>query len=101
MVVKQNPRMLRAACLKVLHQAVQGDIPSFREIADRLDGRVAQAITGADGGPLETTDIGVKELARRLAFVLAQGVDQAQSDNIIDGELAENEAIENGSGDSS
>jgi hypothetical protein len=27
---------------------VQGDVPSIREIADRLDGKVAQAIIGGD-----------------------------------------------------
>lgn len=48
-----------------------GDVKAIREVADRLDGRVAQAITGEDGAPLipEYTDA---DRARALAALLAK-----------------------------
>jgi hypothetical protein len=30
-----------------------GDVAAFREVRDMTDGKVPQAITGEDGGPLE------------------------------------------------
>lgn len=35
----------------------EGDLLAIKEINDRLDGKPAQAITGADGGPIEFTAI--------------------------------------------
>jgi hypothetical protein len=32
-------------------------LPFFKELGDRLDGKPAQAITGADGGPLQVEKI--------------------------------------------
>jgi hypothetical protein len=29
-----------------------GDVPALKEIGDRLDGKVPQAVTGAEGGPI-------------------------------------------------
>lgn len=29
-----------------------GDVPALKEIGDRLDGKVPQAVTGENGGPL-------------------------------------------------
>lgn len=52
-IAKQNKKKLRAACEKLLDQAVEGDISAFREFRDTLDGKPAQAITGPDGGALE------------------------------------------------
>lgn len=37
---------------KLLTKCEQGDVTALRELGDRMDGRPAQAITGADGGPL-------------------------------------------------
>ena len=37
---------------KFLDAVETGDIQAFKELGDRLDGKPAQAITGADGGPL-------------------------------------------------
>lgn len=34
-----------------------GEVSSIREIADRLDGKVTQAISGPDGGPIQTVDL--------------------------------------------
>ncbi len=49
LIAKQNPEKLRAACMKVLDQAVAGDLACFHEIADRLDGRVAPAMPDSGG----------------------------------------------------
>lgn len=34
---------------------------------------VPHELTGKDGGPLQTEDVGARELARRLAFIIAKG----------------------------
>ncbi len=88
LVAKQNPDKLRAACMKVLDKAVAGDLASLAFIADRLDGRVPTAPLDFAGGGVEYTgiervivhpdNIGDKELARRLAFVLAKGADLSE-----------------------
>lgn len=38
---------------KLLAQCDAGDMAALRELGDRLEGKPAQAITGAGGGPLE------------------------------------------------
>jgi hypothetical protein len=38
---------------KLVDAAIEGDIQAAKEINDRIDGRVPQAITGEDGGPIE------------------------------------------------
>jgi hypothetical protein len=37
---------------KLLTLCDEGDISALRELGDRLEGKPAQAITGADGGPI-------------------------------------------------
>lgn len=44
---------LRKIARTQIISAIGGDIPAAKEIADRLDGKPAQAITGADGGALQ------------------------------------------------
>jgi hypothetical protein len=41
---------------KVVERALEGDQKATEEIANRLDGKAAQAVevTGADGGPVQT-----------------------------------------------
>lgn len=51
-VAQDDGKKLRAAAEKLIDLAVAGDVGALRELGDRLDGKVAQAITGADGGPL-------------------------------------------------
>ncbi len=36
----------------LMNEAVKGDVPAMKEIADRLDGKVPQAVTGEGGGPI-------------------------------------------------
>ena len=50
-----RPRTLRAIARKLLEMACEGDTKSIEIIADRLEGKVAQALVGADGGPLQIT----------------------------------------------
>ncbi len=40
----QSPDKLRQACIAILEKAAEGDLACFREIADRLDGKAAQAL---------------------------------------------------------
>lgn len=45
-----DPKQLRRIAKKLLAKAEEGDVHAIREVADRLDGKVPQAITGEDGG---------------------------------------------------
>lgn len=53
-IAKQNPKKLRAACLKLLDKAEQGDVSAFKEFTDRLDGKAIQPteISGPNGSPI-------------------------------------------------
>lgn len=42
------PKLARA----LIQKAFDGDVSALKEIGDRLEGKAAQAITGADGAPL-------------------------------------------------
>lgn len=45
---------LRAVADALLDKAMSGDVQAIKEVADRLDGKVAQAIVGDDeGGPVQ------------------------------------------------
>lgn len=48
---------LRKVSEALLNKAIDGDITAAKEIRDTLDGKPAQAITGADGGPLEIAKV--------------------------------------------
>lgn len=38
--------------IQLIDEAIKGDVPAIKEVADRLDGKVPQAVTGEGGGPL-------------------------------------------------
>jgi molecular chaperone GrpE (heat shock protein) len=42
---------------KLVDAVANGDLQAIKELGDRIDGKPAQAITGADGGPLETRNV--------------------------------------------
>jgi molecular chaperone GrpE (heat shock protein) len=42
---------------KLIEAVSKGDLQALKEFGDRIDGKPAQAITGADGGPLETRNV--------------------------------------------
>lgn len=45
-------------------------------VADEWRDSNRTEITGANGGPIETKDVSATELARRLAFLLASGIEE-------------------------
>jgi hypothetical protein len=45
-----DPLRLRRIAKKLLNRAEEGDVRAIQEVADRLDGKVPQAITGDDDG---------------------------------------------------
>ena len=49
-----SKRMTLAECmvLATIKEATKGNIAAVREITDRVEGKVAQPLTGADGQPL-------------------------------------------------
>ena len=48
---------LRAVADALVKKAMEGDVAAIREIGDRLDGKVPQALehTGDEGGPISLT----------------------------------------------
>lgn len=48
-------------------KAKKGDVPAVKELFDRLWGKASQAITGADGGPIQFGDIIVKLASGKVA----------------------------------
>ena len=59
-VVTQSPEKLKKACEKVLDDAVDGNLAAFGVIADRLDGKPHQSISGLDGADLIPTIVTIK-----------------------------------------
>lgn len=49
--VKGKSKLDRIAA-QLVTVAMDGDVQAAKEIADRLDGKVPQAVTGDDGGPI-------------------------------------------------
>lgn len=47
----QDPNRLRRIAEAMLDAAEEGNLAAIKEMGDRLDGKVPQAITGPDGGP--------------------------------------------------
>lgn len=67
---------LEKICEKVRDLADEGEQWAVQEVFNRLEGRVAQGVelTGANGGEVVIRDANTSMgIARRLAFVLAQG----------------------------
>jgi hypothetical protein len=69
-----------------------GEVASIKEIADRLDGKVTQGISGPDGGPIQTVDLtnlSEDDLTRlELVFGRLAGIasDDGETDQIGEGE---------------
>ena len=51
--VQEDAKRVRQAAEKLLTLAAEGESWAIKELADRLDGKPAQAVTGANGKPLE------------------------------------------------
>lgn len=68
---------------RLVAEALKGEGWAIREIGDRLDGRVPQAVemTGEGGGEIVVRDASTTMgIARRVAFVLARGAIAAAAD---------------------
>jgi len=48
-----KPAEAQAVAKALVRQAKRGNVRAFDSLADRVDGKVPQAVTGDDGGPLE------------------------------------------------
>lgn len=51
-LLAEDGKKLRALADKIIDKALEGDVSALKEIGDRVDGKPAQAITGADGNDL-------------------------------------------------
>jgi hypothetical protein len=62
-LLAEDGKKLRALADKIIDKALEGDVSALKEIGDRVDGKAAQAIVGADGGDLvvriEASDAGL------------------------------------------
>lgn len=58
-IAAQDPQKLRRIAESLYARAEEGDIQAIKEIGDRLDGKVAQALAlmGEDGGPVQFQQI--------------------------------------------
>ncbi len=54
---KGHPKRLNRLADALLNKCEEGDIPALKEFGDRVEGKVPQAITGADGGAIEIAQI--------------------------------------------
>ena len=53
LIVTQDKRKrMRAAAEALVSKAEEGDTAALKELGDRVEGRVPQAITGQEGGPI-------------------------------------------------
>lgn len=51
-LLAEDGKKMRALAEKLVEKALEGDVTALKEVGDRSDGKPAQAIVGADGGPL-------------------------------------------------
>lgn len=71
-------KALRAITDAAVKQAITGDSQDRRDIADRLDGKPAQAITGPQGEPISIVE----------RVIVVQALDNTD-DNVIEGEVVQ------------
>lgn len=56
---------LRAVAEALVNKALTGDVPAIKEIADRLDGKVPQALVGDDNeNPINVVAKVIREVVR-------------------------------------
>lgn len=75
-LLENDGARLRTVALKLISLAEEGEISAIKEVLDRVDGKVPAGVelTGANGGELVVRDAHTAMgVARRVAFVLAQG----------------------------
>jgi hypothetical protein len=67
----------RAAVYGMFTKAIKGDVSAFKEIIERIDGKVVtlQEHTGKDGGPIQTqelSELSPEERKRRIDELIAK-----------------------------
>ena len=67
-----DPKSLRRIARGLLELAAERDVRAIQEIADRMDGKVAQAIVGDDDYPPVAPAMSDTDICRRLAFLLTK-----------------------------
>jgi hypothetical protein len=75
-VLAKDGKLARELADKLVRMAMKGNVIAWRELADRVDGKVPQAVemSGPNGGAIQLNDADAQfDRAKRLAFVLAQG----------------------------
>lgn len=63
-----------------------GEVPAIREIADRLDGKVTQGISGHDGGPIRVDVSGMSDEQLATLEAALGGIADASIGDAGDGE---------------
>lgn len=70
----KKPTVWQAGARAILHEMVKGNVAAANTVLDRVEGKLAQPIIGgaADQPPVsvQSRDITLKELARRIGFLL-------------------------------
>lgn len=56
-LLANDGQKLRKLADKLIATAMRGNVNALKEIGDRVEGKVPQAITGADGGPIQVQEI--------------------------------------------
>jgi hypothetical protein len=64
----KNPEYLDILAKKLWEQAMTGDVSAVREVADRLDGKVPQAIVGDD----EESPVRLERIERAIVNVVEE-----------------------------
>lgn len=71
-------KKLREIAGALIDKARSGDIPAIKEVADRLDGKPAQAIIGGDEDD-PAIQVDNRDLARAIMAALSEGVKKDES----------------------
>ena len=74
MAINGEVDKLRTMVRAVVDKAIEGDVPAFREVTDRIEGKSPQAVehSGPDGEPL-LAESDPRQLARAILALLATG----------------------------
>ena len=77
----KGPQALERMADKVVEQALEGNMAAIKEIGDRLDGRAATSASVAavvSDAPQDAGQVDRLEVARRLAWLLNEGLEEVE-----------------------
>lgn len=76
----QNADKLKEACEKIIENAANGDLASFNVLADRLDGKPAQALNigGQEDNPLLVAPANERPKVDKEKWLEAHGIEQIE-----------------------